>query len=1093
MITILRSKLVPPNISQITPRIQLAGQLEKIPSKRITTVTAGGGYGKTTLALQAVNHLALKTVWYRLDASDRDFNTFVSYLVEGLQAYFPGAGDRTLEHLDHAPFLRSQQEAILKVFLQEVEQTLSDDFLLVLDDYHTADPSEEIRNALQFLLENMPQQLHVILLSRSDPGLQLSRFRAANDIIDIRESDLAFTKSEIKHLFTRLSGINLKTSHLETLHRKTGGWVTGLILFYHFAKDRDPEEIDHILVDLKGTYRFIASYMEENIYNLLTVPVQDFLCKTAILSRMNAKFCDELLDIDNSKEILHSLEQDHLFTFAFDEECRWYTYHQLFQEFLRKKLTEKGDSSVRAIHGRAARLWEAWGDEIEAFRHYLAASEFVTACKLLARTGRRKLLKEGRLQLINALIRELPEEHFKKEPWLQYVQARVHELSGRPLDAIRIYNGALKDFAGRESREYEILCLKGLGMNDFLIGDFKSAEKTFSELFIKARENNNFELCLDILGLLIFISSHLGDMCAADHYRMEADILSAGLKDEFRMAWIDLNQGFRYACAGDNSLAIEFGEKVKSSFSDPEFSFYLIMTCHLLSCSSYYLLSFSNGIAHAEEGLRIADEKGIKDINRSWLLMDYALNAMGMGQYEEAIAVGKEALHHFTEFQCRMGQSYVCHVLQQIFDKTGDHATAEYYARQGLRAIEKLDLPMDRGLIKLGLAEMYLRTERLEEAGSLLEESLKSLQPSKLHYCRVYLLLARYNLEKGDTAIAVEKLLSGLALSREGGFEPWIKMERHWIIPLLTEAFAGDRMQGYIKMLLQSFGENATEALSRLRKTSDPAIRRAAGNLLHEFSVQPTAGLQVYCLGKFRVFRGEREITEKQWSGKKAGMLFKILIHERHKGFIPRDVLMELLWPDQSPDKVINRLHVTLSTLRRILEPEIPKKAASSYILREDDGYRLDLGFGGRVDVDVFKKYVEKSHAAVDPETRAAYCLEAENIYGGDYLQEDPYFDLYADERERLRQDYLFVLNNLIVNYEEKAEFAMCIDYCHKYLAVDPYVEAIYRKLMVCYASIGNKRMLSRTYFKCRQQMAEGLDSRPDEETEKLYHRLLSA
>lgn len=583
--TIIQSKLSIPCLADVTDRNRLFPLLSELPSKKLVNVVAGAGYGKSTLAAQAARHMSMDTVWYRLDSSDRDFTTFIHYLVAGIRKHYPHTGDRTCARIEQAMVLHREREAILRVFLGELESSITRDLMIVLDDYHRVSFSLEIRQCLHFLLENMPPELHIVLVGRTDPGLPLSRLRSTRDVLDIGEDDLAFTPEEIGELYCRVFDTRLRKACLDILHAKTGGWAAGLILLFHCSRGKSPGDIEGFLSNLKGSQRFIASYLEENVYELQPGPLKDFLCRTSILSRLNADFCNQLLGVESSDEILKSLEENHMFTFPLGEDRQWYCYHHLFQEFLMTKLKHLDRKGLLELHKKAAILWEALGEEEEALRHYIAASELVTACRLLGTMGRRKLLKEGRIQMIDSFIRKIPGDLMRDDPWIRYIQARVFELTGRPRNAVRTYKEAYEIFAGRGIEKYADLCFKGLGLNYFTVGDFPGAETIFRGLLEKAHDNPR--LRFDLLGLLILISSHLGKMRDADRYYQEAMSILPSLNDSSLGVWIIFNLGFRYGCSGDYGKAVHLGQMVKDTFQRLGFTLYLAMTYHLLSWTGY--------------------------------------------------------------------------------------------------------------------------------------------------------------------------------------------------------------------------------------------------------------------------------------------------------------------------------------------------------------------------------------------------------------------------------------------------------------------------------------------------------------------------
>ena len=670
----LNSKLLAPQTMATINRKSLYPIIAQIPKKRVTTVIAGAGYGKTTLIGQAAGRLNLNTVWYRLDASDGDLTIFLSYLTAGIRKYFPGFGVETCRHLKKIQLLNRRQEDVCATFLKELESSVKKDLILVLDDYHTIQYSREIKSALEFLLAHFPPEVHLILISRFDVDLTLSRLRAARDVADITKEDLAFTPDETGQLYSKLFDIFLKPESLEILHQKTEGWISGLVLFYQAVRGKKPAEVDKLLAKLEGSQKIILDYLEENIYDALPDEKKEFLLKTSIFPRLNTEFCDQFLNIDNSGEILKELEANHLFTSSFDDEDGWYVYHQLFRDFLQAKLkTELGYQAVLDLYSHAAELLENCGEDGEALGHYLNAGAFSEGCSLLSKSG---------------------------------PQAG----GGRKLLPV------------------------------------------------------------------------------------PADLMTS-------------------------------------------------------------------------------------------------------------------------------------------------------------------DASMDN---------------------------------------------------------------------------------QH--APLISQA---------------------------------PCLK-------------------VYFFGKFRVFLKDQEVPDKRWKSKKAQMIFKYLLFARCKGYLKKEFLMELLWPEEDPVKTAKRFHVALASLRKTLEPEIERGTRSAYILRSGDGYSIDIGDNGTVDIEEFNAELKLAGAENNPEISIGHYLRAIFLYQGDFLEEDLYIPWCDEERESFKEEYLSVLAKIIQYYETLKDYPACIDYAGRYLKVDKYAENIYQQLMHYYAFIGNRAMMIRMFERCKENMTNELDLPLSRETEAIYQNLIS-
>ncbi len=1113
-IQILKSKLVAPYSSETIKRERLYPLLSEILRKRLTTVIAGAGFGKTTLIAEVIDHFKFNAVWYRLDRSDKDFTTFLSYITAGIQKYSPDFGRETFKRIEKSKATNREYEAICTVFLGEIEEYINADLIIVIDDYHFSSDSSEINELLEFLIENLPQQLHLILISRVDPGLHLSRFRARREVLDIREEDIIFSVPEVEELFSQVFDISLEVESLQSLHHKTNGWVSGLILFYHSIKGKGEDEIAELLLKLKGSHRNISSYLEENVYEIQSQEIKDFLIKTSILSRLNASFCDQLLKTENSMQILESLEGNHLFTFSLSEdrdlyksdlkpraqnkkfslqgnsEREWYAYHQLFHDFLQNKLAQELDkSTILKLHKEAAELWEETGNSEEALSHYFKAEQYDKASLLLGNWGLNKLKVEGRFQLISSYLKEIPVNYISKEPWMQYLQAHVYQLSGRLEEAIQHYNNALKIFRRNNQADGQAMCQKSLVFSYLIYGDHRKAENILKDL--PGQFKDFPQTAVDILGVLAFLSAHQLKMSAAKSYFDRGLKIAEGLDNKKALSGFYSYQSFWYCVLGDFDKAMKIGETLEEISDDIGDYHLLAMNYLLFSYAHYYLGNYKLGLEKAKIGIDIIREKGLQDHYHGALLMLCGLNASSLGLTTEALGYAKECQRIFKKIGSRWGLAHAYCLLFDVYQRSGKKSDAEQSVMSGLETIKGLPLPMEEGLLKKNMALSLIDNRHFSRAKPFLDDAENLLKKSKQWLTQVYLVYSRFFLEQKQKEAAVEKLLSVLQLSKTYNYHVWIINEKSWILPLLVEILVQGKQKDYIRDLFSRIGIEAVDELKKLQKSKNSKIKKAVTELINELNeivLNTPQSLKVRFLGKFRVIRGEEEISTEKWKSKKAKMLFKYLVHTREKGFQSRDVFMELLWPDENPEKSVNRLHDALYSLRKIIEPN-PKSGSTSYLIRERDTYKITLGDEGELDADSLREELGAAKKEKDPDLANERYLKAEEYYQGDFLEEDVYVEWCVEERTIIKEEYLDLLINVMEYYAKKGDFVKSIEYGEKYLKAEKYTENVYFQLMRFYHNIGNKIMVAKTYEKCKESMKK-LEMPLSSEIEDYYQSL---
>ncbi len=1087
-IQILKSKLTVPHDSGIVYRKRLYPLLDDIRYKRLTVVSAGAGYGKTTLIADAMRHLQLTVVWYRLDRTDRDFNTVMAYLVEGVRESTPNFGEHTQLRMQKADFSSLGREAILKTFIAELESSGQEKLTIVFDDFHLIGESREIKEAMLFLIENAPRSLHLIFISRTEPELSLSRFRAGREVLDIGEEDLIFSLDETRQLFEKLFRVSIPEKNLKTLHRKTEGWISGLILFYNSLRGKSEEKVVKLLDGLKGSQKIIASFLEENVYNIQPESVRNFLKQTSILSRVGADFCDTLLGINDSALILEQLEEKHLFTFPVDEDRKWFIYHHLFQDFLKSRLCSDTDASgIRNLHKSAAQVWEQIDALDEAIEHYVQAEEYASACILLRKMGRSAIAK-GCFQLVMSVIDRIPESYLDKEPWVQYSYGRALEFAGNRTQAVSVFNRAMDNFSRQNLEKGARVCLFTLANSYYMTGDFPKADHMLCKLLDKIENNPGF--VVSILGSLVFISSHQGRMETADQYFNKAVAIDPELKTGEPLAWLYFNRGFRFCFAGEFKKALDFGFQVDQMCQREKLSYTQVFNYHLISWSLYYLHRYEEGIRYAMTGLEMAKREGYQDTSYAWLLTDLALNVIGSGNGAAAINHCMEAIRIFKEQSTTWGETWAYHILYDAYKADGRPEEAESYLVKGIDLLKNLTLPLQEGMLKKRLAERSLARCDWENARLLLKDCEAAFQSSSLYSAIACFCTARLHWLQRKQAAALKKMKEALSICRHNQYDHIVSQEKDWILPLLDQARSEGIMKDYIDKILSQPGFDTGDEGLQTMTTDRPSAQVFAGSKSHDPKQSDCPALRIQCLGEFRVFRGTEEIGQSCWHSKKALKVFKYLVHSRPHGYVHKEVLIDLIWPDVGPGKASGRLHDALSALRKTLEPGKSGVVKSTYLKREASSYKLCLGEGGAVDVEAFKSLLKQAAAANATAEKIEQYLKAETLYAGDFLEEDRFSNWCEEEREQLKSEYLNLIEQLMSHFEMEQLHEKSIEYAVKYLKKDKYAEHVYQRLMKYYATVNNTSMLSRTYMNCRDNIREGLDQSVSRETEQLYQQL---
>jgi LuxR family transcriptional regulator, maltose regulon positive regulatory protein len=382
---ILATKLyIPPPRPGIVQRPGLTERLNDglALGHKLTLISAAAGFGKTTLVSEWIASYGRPVAWVSLDERDSDPIRFISYLVSALQTIKHGMGEGLLAALQSPQ--PPSTESILTALLNEIT-TAPDHFVLVLDDYHAID-SKPVDEALSFLIEHVPPQMHLVITTREDPHLPLARLRARGQLTELRAADLRFTPTEAAEFLNQVMGLSLSEEDIAALETRTEGWIAGLqlaALALQSLSMQGRSDAASFIKSFTGSQRFVLDYLVEEVLQRQPIGIHRFLLKTAILDRLSGSLCDAVTGREDGKEMLETLERGNLFISPLDDQRQWYRYHPLFAEVLQARLLDKQPDQVFSLHQRASEWYEHNGSAVDSIRHALAAKDYERAATLV--------------------------------------------------------------------------------------------------------------------------------------------------------------------------------------------------------------------------------------------------------------------------------------------------------------------------------------------------------------------------------------------------------------------------------------------------------------------------------------------------------------------------------------------------------------------------------------------------------------------------------------------------------------------------------------------------------------------------------------
>jgi LuxR family maltose regulon positive regulatory protein len=821
---ILATKLyIPPPRPTVVPRPRLFKQLDEGLHHKLTLISAPAGFGKTTLISEWVAGCERPVAWLSLDEGDNDPTCFLAYIIAALQTLALSkvegiaARQSPIGNIGEGVLgvLQSPQpppiEPILTSLVNEIT-TLPTNFVLVLDDYHVIE-AKPVDEALTFLLEHLPPQMHLVIATREDPRLALARLRAQGKLTELRAADLRFTLSEAAGFLNQVMGLNLSAENIAALETRTEGWIAGLQLAALALQGAismpGHEDATGFIQTFTGSHHFVLDYLLEEVLGQQSESVQAFLLRTSILNRLCGSLCDAvLLDAPpTGQESLEFLERANLFIVPLDNERRWYRYHHLFADLLRQRhyqsiASSTGDAEKRLneLHIRASQWYEDNGFGFEAFQHASAANDVDRAERLIG-GDRIPQHFRGAVTAILDWLGSLPKAVLDARPWLWWRYASLLLVNGQT-------TGVEEKLQAAEAGLAASAALQGAGPDDKtqnLIGLIASASAVLAltryqvdTMVAQSRRALEY-LSTDSLisratanWTLGYAYLLQGDRAAARRALTEAIALSQESGDIFTTILATIGLGNVQEAENQLYLAAETYQRVLQLAGDQPLQ--VIYEAHLGLARIYYEWNDLDAAEqYGRQSLLLAQQYD-RVIDRFVTCEVFlARLKLAQGDVAEAAAILAKSSQAARQqnFVYRTPEVAAAQVLTLL--RQGSLAAAAYLAQTHGLPLSQARIHLSQGDTSEALAVLEPLRQQME-AKDWQDERLKVM------VVQAVALQAHGELDK-----AAQLLDKALALAEPGGFIRIFVDEGLPMARLLSEAAARGIMPDYVSKLLAAF------------------------------------------------------------------------------------------------------------------------------------------------------------------------------------------------------------------------------------------------------------------------------------------------
>ncbi len=1012
-------------------RQRLIDRLHSQVPLRLQVVTAPAGYGKTTLLAGFAADIEAPVCWYSLDSGDQDPSQLFDGILESISARFPGFGESARRRLLEAESPTLDQLA--RLLTDAIASQIQDFFVLILDDLHLIDRSAPARAFLSRVLELAPEHCHVIMASRTQVELPVvSKLVLQGKAAVISAADLVVDADETRELAAEHGCAALSAEQAARLVEEADGWVMGVLLGIRALREgvateaASPDELE--------------AYLASEVYERQPPEVRDFLLRSSILSRLDPETCDGLFRSKDSRKMLRSLARNNLFIECIDRTKAYYRYHHLLRDFLRTKFCEEDPARWIEFHCRAAEIREASGDWSEAFSHAVAARRWSSCQRIITAAGP-DLLKSGRwvtvIHWLDALPRSLRSDD--AELVLLDAEARIH--LGRNDEAARILTELLNGTgaAGNASIRGRALSLRSAA---YRLGSYYREATTdiLAAIKLLSRSSESSEALADAERRLAAIYVEQGRFSEAlEHSRAALDLYRSGFNIR-GMSLVHNTLGITHKRMGQLSEAKMHLEQARSGWTKLDNLGMLAMTLNNIGIVYQRLGQYDLALDTLRSGLENARESGYQRVEAGTLVTIGEV-LRDAGRYQEALESFQVGL---TKSRRLMEASFVAYAtagLGECYRLVGEREKARILLEEARHQAEEQEQPYEGALFSLQLGVLHYEAGQPDVAVGTLQAACDLLlrMGDKDALGRAYLHLAQAFFAARDYEEALKWLAKASSMADELGYDDFLAVAARNAAPLLQLGIA----KGIGK-------DRLIRILDRIKAARQE--RRSAPAVGAEQVTRPD--IVVHSLGETEVVLGNRPVAEQDWRSTRAKELFFYLL--AHPAGQTREQVTAAMWPDFSPSKASSNFHINLFRARRALFPGVFTIDGGRYRIARE----LTVWF----DAAEFEGLVAGAERPKGEERDLPSVLErAVGLYRGEFLPEF-YSEWVVDARRGLENKFLRALLALADDHSARNNHSRAIPLLERLLAIDPYQEDAYIRIVRSYLAEGKRALALRTY-----------------------------
>lgn len=1037
-IPLIKSKFKLPKISKsYVARYRLLEKLELGLSdeKKLTIVTGNPGYGKTSLVSDYIEKSKLNFLWYTLNESDNDLVIFISHFINGLQLVIDGITDNTkllLEAADKSEVLNNIAGSIV----DEISSNYERDFIIVIDDYHHLRDSEKINKFLEFFIEYLPENIQLILISRTLPNFRkLPQMRVRQQVSEISAIDLKLSKEEFEEILPETLRNGLTKEEKEKLYNKTEGWSGVLVLITQTYSTAD--QIRKKILNVSDSMETVNEYIAQEIFDIQDEKTKEFMLLSSPLPYLNKDICHNV-GLTFINEMLEYLKNSNFITSDNDEE---YKYNSVLKDFLYDRAEETLEpKKLNEIYSGIASTLISKKEIEQALDYFFIGQNYNEAEELLTDIAQ-ELLNTNRTETLYKNLMRFPEEHAKNSCNIQIYLGEVNRLWGKYSEASECFYKAEELAIRQKSKSllgrvyiYESIMRASKG---------EDSGNLIDESLNLLPEDDNYGLAFayNTKGITYLFGEKVEE--SLDYFNKALKYYEK-INDTFGQVKVLHNMGFAHSMLGSFEHSRETYEmSIKQAESSNKVPY--IMTYNNIAIIYNYLGNFNEAHKFAEKALEISQKLKYKR-DMSYAYWTLGMISTNLEDFLKAENYFNESLSIGLELGDRQVQAYALSGLSEISRLQEKLSKADDLINE---AIRRRDLQIDnQGNIELLMQRVSIKSA-LKEFDNAKEDLEKYLLPKveKLKY-KYYLTHIYFFL-----SIVYENKDKKLFEFYTNKVSKLIKDNNYWFFL---------KQQSYIPELLDKKLDNKNETKIEIIKPSK---------------------IKFYCFGEFKTYIEDKLISNKEWNGFKTKLSLAYLLHNT-KG-VTKEQLANLLYPETEVTRTA--INVILSRLRKAIEKE---GDSTSYISFNEGKYIFNFGSSYWLDTEEFNYLFKSCTESNSEEEKLNLSEKIIEIYQGEFLSEFTSELWVQIEKESYKRKAEKTFELLFEIYSKKGDFNKILELSEKELSYDMCNEKAFIRKIKALISLDKKEDGLKQYKIMKNILKSQLGVEPGNESLILYQKL---